>query len=247
MTLWEKHEVMSLGCGAELPSLRFAAGFETPVTASLIVNWRDAKGDPFPERDLTPRRVGVLRYNEVFHPLFCAPISWAQLTLMSKAETRDEIPEDERFHALAVSCLVRTADERFVVTFRSEKVSTYPNMWHVSAAGYVDLSYARDTQSLLVQVFRELEEETGLFPSDLTRIRHLGVCKHLPRDSAHIEPCFLAETSLPAHEVLERSRHAKDAWEGKYSAFTEAEVLRILETDRWTPAGAATLLLLFGM
>lgn len=247
MSLWERHEVMSLGRGTELPILRFMTDFETRVTASLIANWRDEKGSSFPERDLAPRRVGVFRYDEGPQVLHCVPVSWAQLTLMSRAAMRDQIPEAERFHALAVSCLVHTADERLIVTFRSEKVSMYPSMWHISAAGYVDLSYARDTQSLLVQVFRELEEETGLLPSDIARIHQLGLCRHLPRESAHIEACFLARTNLSSSDVLERSLRAKDAWEGKYSAFTEADVLRMLETERWNPAGAATLLFRFGM
>ena len=233
----------------DLSSVPYSCGFlnsapAKPVLDARVAAWRDGDGKPFPESDLIAQRVGFHSLGAGGLSINCYPVSWGQYMLMSKAAERATLPDDEKFHCLSVACLAETSDGHFVLSFRSRKnVSHYKNMWHVSAAGYVDLGLAQASQSIFPQVFRELEEELGVLPSHVQNVRQLGVCEHLVADSASVEVLMFAQVSLAASEVVERSKKAVDSWEGKVSTFPKETVREMLGRETFNPAAAVTLLI----
>lgn len=250
MGLLEHHGVEVLSSIVGAPSrLFFGEAPQAPTLESLVAKGHPQTGKDFPGADLIPARVGVSvsAAEKGMVDIECFPVSWAAYSVMADADSREQLPLLERFYCLAVSCLVRTSDGMYVLSLRSKKVSHYKDMLHVSAAGYVDFQRAHASQSLLPQVFCELEEELLLLPSQIDGVRQLGVCRHLPANSAVVEGCFAVTTPLTAAEVLERSQHAKDSWEGKIHIFSAAEVQGKLKTEPFNPAGAATAVLALGL
>lgn len=248
MNLWQKHGVSLLDTDSAPYRLLFGEQILTPILNSRVAAWRDNSGNPFPERDLTPHRVGVAalpRGNTgVIH---CFPTTWARYMLMSKNDVWEMLPVEERFHVLTVNCVIKTGDARFILASRSKGLSHFGGMLHVSAAGYVDLHAATESRTPLVQCFIELQEELNILPCDTLFIKQLGIAVRLPPDNAGIEVCYYTEVSMTAWEVIERAKTARDSWEGKISAFSEIEVRRMLETEKFLPTGAATLMILFGI
>jgi hypothetical protein len=93
-------------------------------------------------------------------------------------------------------------------------------------------------------MWKELREELALDVGDITHLSQRGLCMHLGADSAVLEVCFAAMTSLTAQEVMARSANAADSWEGKVVLLTRAEAVNVLENGpKMNPAGAATLAL----
>ncbi|MFY9462604.1 MAG: hypothetical protein WAP52_00250 [Candidatus Sungiibacteriota bacterium] len=167
--------------------------------------------------------------------------------LISNGDVRETIPLEEHFRVLTVNCLVKTSDERFALANRSKGLSHFGGMLHVSAAGNIDLHAAAESRSPLVQCFVELQEELNVLPCDIRFIKQLALAITLPRNSATMEVCHYAEVALTSQELLERAKTAKDSWEGKVSTFSETETRKMLETEKFMPTGAATLMLLFGI
>lgn len=248
MNLWQKHEVALLD--ARQSPYRIAFDCEVPTTKldERIAAWRDSQGKPFPERDLVPHRVGVSHFYEIPRGLInCFPVTWAQYMLMSKGEIREALPREEYFRVLTVNCLVRTSDGQLILASRSKGQSHYGGMLHVSAAGYLDLHMATQSSTPFLQCLVELQEELNVLSCDVRFVKQLGLALQLPRDSAAIEVCYYAEVNLTSRELLERAKTAKDSWEGKIAAFSESEIRKMLETEKFLPTGAATLMLLFGI
>lgn len=82
---------------------------------------------------------------------------------------------------------------------------------------------------------------------EVEELEILGLCEATEPESANYDVCYLARVKLSSDEVLERAKGAKDSWEGKQVAVTQEEAIRLLETEKWDPAGAATLMTYFGM
>ncbi|MBI4224898.1 MAG: hypothetical protein HY617_01060 [Candidatus Sungbacteria bacterium] len=256
MNLWQKHEVKLLDASTVPYRLAFDENVPTPTLDARVAAWRDAKGQPFPKRDMLPHRVGI----SSFYPtrlgsfsesergvICCFPVTWAQYVLMSRGDVREALPLEEHFNVLTVNCLVRTSDDLLVLASRSKGQSHFGGMLHTSAAGYCDLNLAMETRTPLLQCLVELQEELNVLSCDVRFVKQLGLALQLPRDSAAEEVCFYAEVNLSAKEVLARATTAKDSWEGKVGAFSESEVRRMLDTEKFLPTGAATLMLLFGI
>ncbi|HEY4504494.1 MAG TPA: hypothetical protein VJI73_01850 [Candidatus Paceibacterota bacterium] len=243
--LWQLHQTEILK-STSVPFIISVTGTHSrPELGKLVADWRDKEGNPFPQADLGPRRMGVAFPLEEDGRLKCFPVSWAEYSLMSKKAIRDSLPESERFHVLAISCLARTHDGQFVLSFRSRKVSHYKNMYHVSAAGYLDLGSAMASQSSFPQLFQELEEELGVAPTAVEFCQQLGLCRHAVPDSAVVEICYFAQLKLTADELLDRAKGAKDGWEGKVTVCSAERALEELKSKPMNPAGAATLMLYF--
>ena len=250
MTLWEKHQVMPLDNSSIPYRLEFRSAPKTPELDKRIAAWRDKNGEPFPERDLAPHRVGITGITSTggISVLNCFGASWAQRMLLSDPKVRGELPENERLHILSMVCVVRTSDDQIPLSFRSEKMVIYPSSWHGSAAGFTDFHPAMESGSPLFQTFLELEEELNVLPSHIRSMRQLGLCQHLATISlSAIEYLVLAEVNLSAAELVERANTAKDSWEGKVHTFSEEKVLEMLKAENFVPSGAAAVMLALGI
>jgi 8-oxo-dGTP diphosphatase len=71
--------------------------------------------------------------------------------------------EDNACESLTALCVVRTADGRWLAGRRADWVSTWAGRWALGAGGAVDLG-----ESPATTLSRELREEWGLEPDDLT-------------------------------------------------------------------------------
>lgn len=250
MDLWEKHQTRMAFVGGNFRFREPQIALLTPALEAHIIEWaKGQEGNKYLVKDLLPRRVGV---TEVKHSRWstgvkCAAVSWAQYQLMLKPDIRASLPEAELFKALAVSCLVLTADSKLILARRSQDVSQWQNMYHVAAAGYVDLVSFLETGSPESHVFTELKEEVNLDREDVNELRILGMCEATESESANYDICYLARTWVDCGDVLERAKSAKDRWEGKQLAVNREEAVQLLQTEKWDPAGAATLMTYLGM
>ena len=242
--LWKKHRVRKITdrdvqvmCLPELNSETLNGMIEQRNTVK-----------PFPTADLERHKVGVLHaYPGVrSHILACCPLSWAMYVLGQ--ERTGELSRAESFHRLAVSVMVTTVDRLYVLAKRSAVgVENYPNVWHVSAAGYVDCRDLSSGDALRSAAWRELSEEMTLTASDTSTLELLGMCEHLTPGKSIYEVCFRTCTHLSASHVLQRAADASDAWEGKHHAYSATEVTDLLRREKFNPAGAATLMMSLGI
>lgn len=249
MDLWQKHQTRMAYVG-DLSFREPVSALLTPVLEPQIIEW--AKGqeeNKYLVKDLLPRKVGVTGTKSFLHytEVQCVAVSWAQYQLMVRSEIRESLPEAELFKALAVSCLVLTLDGKLILARRSGEVSQWKNMYHVAAAGYVDLASFLETGSPEAHVFIELKEEVNLDREDVSGLRVLGMCEAVEPESANYDVCYLALTNLLSGDVIEKAKSAKDNWEGKQLAVTREEAVQLLQTEKWDPAGAATLMTYFGL
>ncbi|MDO8518274.1 MAG: hypothetical protein Q7S26_03230 [bacterium] len=226
-----------------LYQLAFRVSTATPVLDSYIAKGDPKSGKPFENRDMVPNRVGFIKVEGGV--IDCMPMTWAQHVWTNPDEVRNALPADEQLHVISMSVLIETGDGMFPLSLRSKNVTLYPEHWHMSAAGYVDLSKARPSCSLLHTVFAEIEEEINLLASDITFVQQLGLCKHTRSDSAVIESCFYAKTNLGSDDVLSRVQNAKDTYEGNIHMFSGTRVREMLETEPFVPSALATALLTF--
>jgi hypothetical protein len=240
--LLAKHEVKVLDRRPRHYGLWFGNSPAGAELNAMVASWRDPKNDsPFEDRDMAMNRVGIAGLDR--SEILCFPSSWGQYIVLSSENNRQKIPEGQCYKTLGLSCLARTRDGKLILSARSKNVSHYAQMPHVSAAGYVDRQRAQMSQSAVPQAFTEIEEELGVFPTEVLYLRQLGVCEHSPADSALWDILYFAELKLPSDEVLKRAENAKDGWEGKMSAHSPEEVRRMLENQKFHPAGAAALFL----
>ena len=198
--------------------------------------------------DMNLNRVGAYGLAEKNTPsaaLYCLPVSWNEFVMMRDLRTvKRPLPALEDFRVLAVTCLVATRDERFILAGRSQKVATSRGTLSVSAAGYVD--FIPDAKELLSSTMRkELEEEVGMVPLHFTSLAQLGVCVHPSQNPVWCEVAHLAHTPLSASEVIEWAAIAKDSWEGKAEAFTPDKVAEAMATRTMHPPAAANIALAF--
>ena len=85
MDLWQKHGVSLVNTSSAPYQLVFDKPIPTPMLDSRVAAWRDEQGRQFPERDLTPHRVGVASvYQMQANIICCFPTTWARYMLMSK-------------------------------------------------------------------------------------------------------------------------------------------------------------------
>lgn len=244
---WKKHEVRSVVAGGVRVEL--LPGVFSPVELSSAIARRHNE-KPFPEADLEPRKIGVLRIypDDREYVLACIPVSWAAYVLAQ--ELGKTLPSVERFHRLAVCVVVRTKDDQFVLMRRSVSgVENYPDVWHVSAAGYVEAEDCALEDALEAAVWRELKEETTPTPEDIDKcdMKSLGMCEHLTPGKSIYEVGYVLNAHLTAAEVLERASVAEDTWEGKHHAFSEEGVRQLLAREKFNPAGAAMLMTCLGI
>jgi len=264
MNLWQahplakRHQVGALSVSATPYLLTFGESLAIPTLdlklkekkekANLSVE--ESGGSTLGFRDFDMTKVGVKSYNPATNEIECFPISWNEYTEMRDPKFRETVPANENFHCLSICGVVKTIDEHMVLSFRSKKVSIYKDMWHVSAAGFVDLETAQIAQTTLFQFFLELEEELGVLPSDIIHVKQLGLCQHLVIDSASVEVCMYAETRLTSAEIIGRAKGAKDSWEGKISTFPIDRLREMvgLESEvKFNPGGAATIIMALGL
>jgi len=232
----------------DISSVPYRLSFRsTPSTPTLdkYVNRGDPKsGKPFASGDLKPARVGFVRINN--SEIDCVPMTWAQHLWTNLDEVRSGLPEDEQLHVLVASVLVETADSMFPLALRSKNVTTYPEHWHVSAAGYVDLAMAQRSRSLLHTIFTELEEEINVSARHVLFAEQLGLFRQTRPNTAIVEASFHAKSRLGSDEILSRAQSAIDTYEGKIHLFSRDSILRMLETEPFVPTAKATALLTFG-
>lgn len=187
-------------------------------------------------KDLLPLRVGV---HQAGNALYAFPISWAQFLQMSDPSLKDML-ETESFSTLGVSCLIETADKKFLLGFRSKNVCQYAEHFFVSAGGYVDCSKIKK-YSPVAQVKKEIKEEVGLKRSEYGEIITLGVCRH--SNGANIDALYYIKTAVNSVDILKKAALAKDSWEGKLSAYTLPDMIKILENEKMDPSAAAAIVL----
>ena len=241
-TLWQKHKVAMLAVTPMPITVHIKTAQPSPILDNLVAKWRDEKNMPFPESDLTLRMFGAKSLETIGNVITIhgCPVSWGQYMTMRKYFSI--IPEEEQFLQVAVSCLIETSDQHLILSFRSKNVATHKNMWHVSAAGGAMLSSIQSSRGFLFSIFTEIDEELNLTPIHISSVTQLGLYRHTGEDSANIEVCFLATTKISSKEVLTRAKDAKDTWEGKISTFPRDEVRRMIYTETFNPAGAATII-----
>lgn len=244
---WKKHTVAIVNVSGKAYSLDFITAPGTPVLDQYVHAWRDEKGKPFPPGDLKKKRVAAHTYNVEKNSIECFPVSWGQYALLTDPKIRQFIPEKERFKILAMACVIRTIDQKIVFSFRSQNVSHYKNMWHVSVGGVIDLKSARKYKSVIPQFFQELKEELGIEPKEVISYRQLGFCEYLPPNDTSKEVCLTANVTLTSGEVEKRARLASDNWEGKVITLPEREVRKLIKHETFTPGGAATVILALGL
>lgn len=248
--LWSQFRVRMIDVGNWYRFRFIEEPFNTPRLDEYVAAYRDEKGNSFPATDLVPRRVGILDsgkamvYINGFYYLRCTPISWGQWIMMNKPEVRELLPGEERFHISGVTAAIYTLDRKFIVSFRSDKVAVYRNMWDCIPAETVDLANVQSTGGVIRQVYDGVEKEAGVDREDVTKVLSLGLCEHLVSDVASIEVCAMVETRLDAAEVLERAGRAKEKWEGrKRIAVSRYEAQEMLTKEQFKPTGAAALML----
>jgi hypothetical protein len=261
MNLWAKHPLAQKHQIALLDARQapyWLAQNGEPVRDKLprrIAEINVGEKPPFPPSDIARSRVGAKAMNlreavtdsariDIF------PISWAEYTTMRDPAFRETLTPEERFHCLSIGVNAETSDGKLILTTRSNKVSIYVGMLHVASAGFLDLELIQSTQTAHMQVFRELEEELGVLPSEIFRLEQLGLVQHLVANSATVEICFTAKLGLTAHEVIERSKTAKDSWEGKAGAYSKDEVVQMIGLDsdkKFNPSGAGALMMFLGL
>lgn len=224
----------------------------------LTEQWRGEQ-EEVRESDLLPRRVGVvsiLRGAFQMTPygwvVECIPVSWAAHSMMQKRKIREALPKNECFQTFGVICVLVAGDGKIIISRRSEKVSVHPNCWDAAAAGWVN-AYEDVALGAMVNINceeearRELKEETGLQAEDISSFAMTGLYRFLPfAEYAIAEACCLARTPLPSDEVLKRAAKAQDSWEGRHSAVTSDELVRLLEAEEFKPGGAAAHILALG-
>lgn len=242
----DKHHVKIIN-GSDLPyRLTFEKPPSTPNLDNMVHEWRDENGLPFSEQDIQARRVGLIQffaYMDGFPHcyLYCLPISWGQHIIMIDRDKKKSLPPREVFGCLTISCLVITIDGKLLLALRSNMVNRYKNMWHVSVAGHIDLSTAVSSRSVIPQLFKELEEELGLLPSDMESVKQLGLCSTM--DGTGTDVCMLAKTNLSSSVVIEKATKAADSWEGRISAVNLEDIENMLSEYSFVPGGAGTLCL----
>lgn len=238
-----------------------------PGLAKAVADWflgeylkfqRDSRTVENLVLELVPTRVGIQINPDgigcYFTPdpddplyVFWFPVSWAEHLLMrEKTGVRAGLPVEEHFLTLAVTCLVRTADGKYLLAKRSQEVSTHQGLWNTTCAGYVD-RFRLEEDGLISAAYAELKQEANLMKEHLTgEPQLLGLCQHpiAPKLPIWVEASFFAETTLTAEQALELAKSAKDRFEGKHSAFTEDEVHALMEVGgRMHPPAAANIAL----
>ena len=241
--LLARHGVEILQTSHQSYRLDFLSTPAAPVLENLVATHRDDQGKPFSARDLELNRVAVRKVELLHHGIECYPVSWAQYLILSNEVLRDRVPSEECFRLLSVACLLKTADSRLILSFRSKNVSHYKETWHVSAAGHIDLEGAVKSASPFLQVMRELQEELNVTALQLTGLRQLGLCRECTSEVRPIEVCFLAQSDLTSQELMEGAKNAKDFWEGKVHSFSTREIVDKLQEERFVPSAAATIIL----
>lgn len=250
MDILARHKVMILDSASTHYAVKFdpEGGLLTPVLDEHIISWQDSGGKL---SDVIPRRVGVRSYSLDSPPsrrclIKCAGVSWAQTMFMHNPKVREQLPESEIFHVLAVNCVLVTVDGYIVLMKRSDSVSYCPGMWHVTAAGYADLASILHFKSIACEMLRELGEEANIFRDDVMGFVPTVFCEHLTGYSIR-EVCYVADTKLTGEEVLKRARSAKDSWEGKHVLFRKDTVRQMLEVADFVPSAAASLAYYLGL
>jgi hypothetical protein len=102
---------------------------------------------------------------------------------------------------LGVSAALRSRDGRLVLGRRNHSVAYYPDMLH-PFAGSVEV---RPRINLFDDVRRELDEEIGLGPQDISSIRFVGIAQDLTL--LHPEAIFVVDSTCDAREILARVRN----------------------------------------
>ncbi|OHA17044.1 MAG: hypothetical protein A3C79_02050 [Candidatus Taylorbacteria bacterium RIFCSPHIGHO2_02_FULL_45_28] len=254
--LWEnhpiatKHHIGLIDASNDPYSLRRATIPHTPELQKRVRAWRDGAREPFPARDMEYHKAAFGDFREEDNCITYFPASWAEYTIMRDKSAREALPPQEQFRFLAVCGVVETTDRHYALSLRSKNVATHKDVWHVSAAGSVELSTVTDSRGVIFQFFQELHEELGVLPCDIVTVKQLGLCDHLYGESPSIEVCMCAKIELDSHELLERSKTARDSWEGKIHTFpidTVHAMLSLDSKDSFNPAGVATLILALGL
>ena len=225
----------------------------TPALDPFIMKWAKEHAKENISRityDLLPRKVGIVKivkYNSLDIVLDYAWVSWAQIEVMAEKEIAEKIGRACQFDVLAVSCLLETSDQKFIMAYRSPKVRTHPNKYHVSPTGYIDRDAFIKTEDPCGQVLLEIKEELNIESHEIENVTALGVCAHTPAHQTFIDCCYWAKTKLSASEVLSRAQSAQDSWEGKQKIFTREELCLLLEKGTMVPSGAAVLYLFLNL
>lgn len=107
---------------------------------------------------------------------------------------------------MGVNVVIRTADNQFV-TIQSSDMVDFPEKINV-VGGCYNGGHPFD------MIRQEIHEEVGIDPQELTNLVLLGLSFRMEDRFGH-QLHFFADTSLPAPEVLKRSKTAPDSWEGQ--------------------------------
>lgn len=115
-------------------------------------------------------------------------------TVFEERYGHDAVPDP-----LAVSVLLRTADNQTLLTLRDQKADYKPAGWHASIGGFAEI---KRNESPVQAGLRELEEEAGIKPDELDELVAVGVVYN--PWTLHTDLILSAKTKLTAAEVLER-------------------------------------------
>ncbi len=115
-------------------------------------------------------------------------------TVFEEYYGHDAVPDP-----LAISVLLRTADNQTLLTVRDQKTDYKPGGWHASTGGFMEI---KRNESPVEAGLRELEEETGVQPGELDGLVAIGVVYN--PWTLHTDLILSAKTRFTAAEVLER-------------------------------------------
>ena len=115
-------------------------------------------------------------------------------TVFEERYGHDAVPDP-----LAVTVLVRTVDNRTLMTLRDQKTDYKPGGWHASTGGFMEI---RRNETPVQAGMRELEEETGIKPDELDELVAVGVVYN--PWTLHTDLILSAKTKLTSAEVLVR-------------------------------------------
>lgn len=106
-----------------------------------------------------------------------------------------------KWHA-GVHIALYTPDRRVVLQQRSKTIMFYPGLWDLGVGGAVEAG-----EGVYNAAMREVEEELGVVPHNLTSVTRWKYNHHVPTYNMHVKVllyAFIAEVD-PAHFTLQRS------------------------------------------
>lgn len=167
-------------------------------------------------------RTGVTSYEDVCRTHMCLDVRESKhaSTLREFLHPNGalcSLPTSRMANALGVNFLLFTADEKLIVSRRSNSVAVSPGLIGPSVGGdFEAIDTTSDGRLVMSRLLREPFEEIGLRPDKLVdgSLVFLGLTRELARGGKP-DVYFRARTTMSENELRGSHRTAADRWENK--------------------------------